>query len=551
MSRVKLLTAVVALAAGLVVSLPVNAAEFYPLETVGVTLPQSRSWSSIFNLIQGPGVGYDYSPPHDKVLEGDLGDWLTDTCGGGCDYIEAWGQPVIALDLGQDRELIEVSVWGHSQIGNSVSEFGLRFATAVEGPAGYGTSITYNPTFKTDGEDITRESFPLSQSVNARYVEFTVIDNFYEDGGDQGDQVGLGEIAFQAAPGVVIPKPDPVQFFPIESIESSTLDSDLFPAENLIQGPGVGFSDIQPHQKTSSGAEGLWVTTACGFPCDYLESFDSPVLWLDLGEDQELNEIDLWGYSNSNANGVQEFSLRFATEADGSNGYGKSIDYNPTFSDIPNDDLNRKRFPFDDTVKARYVEFTALDNFFVAPGDGSGGTTPGGDRVGLGELAFPIIERISVPGDFDGDGQLTATDIDTLSTAVRTGLTESKYDLNSDGAVNDSDREVWVNDLRHTYFGDANLDGEFNSSDFVDVFVQGEYEDTVAGNSGWASGDWNGDANFDSGDFVAAFVAGGYELGPRGGAVAAVPEPTGFVLLTGGVLLGLLSRRRTATLRRR
>ena len=48
----------------------------------------------------------------------------------------------------------------------------------------------------------------------------------------------------------------------------------------------------------------------------------------------------------------------------------------------------RQSFSFGQTLSARYVEFTARDNFFVAPGDGTGGETPGGDRVGLGEIAF-------------------------------------------------------------------------------------------------------------------------------------------------------------------
>ena len=95
---------------------------------------------------------------------------------------------------------------------------------------------------------------------------------------------------------------------------------------------------------------------------------------------------------------------------------------------------------------------------------------------------------------------------------------------------------MWVEDLKNTYFGDANLDGEFNSGDFVQVFQRGHYEDTVVGNSGWADGDWNGDGEFDSGDFVLAFQSGGYELGSRAASaispsnMAAVPEPTGRII---------------------
>lgn len=76
------------------------------------------------------------------------------------------------------------------------------------------------------------------------------------------------------------------------------------------------------------------------------------------------------------------------------------------------------------------------------------------------------------------------------------------------------------------------MDDEFNSSDFVAVFVPGQYEDGVSGNSGWATGDWNGNADFESGDFVTAFVAGGYELGKREAVqVQVVPEPGTWLLL--------------------
>lgn len=130
-----------------------------------------------------------------------------------------------------------------------------------------------------------------------------------------------------------------------------------------------------------------------------------------------------------------------------------------------------------------------------------------------------------VPGDFNNDQQLSAADIDALSAGVLAGTNEAKYDLNNDRAVNDDDRGIWVRNLRKTYFGDANLDGEFSSADFVSVFQIGEYEDAIAKNSTWSEGDWNGDGDFTSSDFVTAFQDGGFERGPRA-AVSAVPEPS-------------------------
>ena len=148
----------------------------------------------------------------------------------------------------------------------------------------------------------------------------------------------------------------------------------------------------------------------------------------------------------------------------------------------------------------------------------------------------------SIPGDFNGDTQLTAEDIDLLSDAVQTGGNDPQFDLDESGVVDEADRTTWVVDSKNTFFGDANLDGEFNSSDFTAVFTAAEYEDNIALNSGWASGDWNGDKEFDSGDFVTAFTGAGYESGPR--ILAVVPEPSGLAPIIGAsAALALLWRR--------
>ena len=120
------------------------------------------------------------------------------------------------------------------------------------------------------------------------------------------------------------------------------------------------------------------------------------------------------------------------------------------------------------------------------------------------------------------------------------------YDLNDDDLVNFADRQVWVNDLKNTWIGDANLNGEFNSGDMVQVFSRGKYEKPET--AGWEDGDWNGDTVFGSSDMVAAFVGGGYEKGLKHGpnpAVSAVPEPSSLVLALIGAmgLVGVVRRR--------
>ncbi|MFC1757704.1 LamG-like jellyroll fold domain-containing protein [Planctomycetota bacterium] len=140
------------------------------------------------------------------------------------------------------------------------------------------------------------------------------------------------------------------------------------------------------------------------------------------------------------------------------------------------------------------------------------------------------------PCDFDGDGLLGIADVNLLTAEIQAGTNAEKFDLNDDGSVDSRDLKQFVEgpDKLNTYVGDANLDGEFNSSDFVVVFTASEYEDTIASNSTWATGDWNGDGEFNSSDFVTAFTSAGYEQGPRTPAV--VPEPSATLLSLLGVL---------------
>ena len=59
-----------------------------------------------------------------------------------------------------------------------------------------------------------------------------------------------------------------VTFHSISSISSSTDADDFWKADNLIEGPGVGFDANEPHDKLGTS----WVTAAPGgFPSDYIE----------------------------------------------------------------------------------------------------------------------------------------------------------------------------------------------------------------------------------------------------------------------------------------
>lgn len=151
---------------------------------------------------------------------------------------------------------------------------------------------------------------------------------------------------------------------------------------------------------------------------------------------------------------------------------------------------------------------------------------------------FDPSQAPQIRGDFNGDGRLTAVDIDELSRQVRTGTNDVTFDLTADGKVDQDDRVVWVEDVKQTYFGDANLDGVFGTSDLVDVFVAAKYERPGV-TATWSTGDWDGDAYFTSADFVLSFVSGCYEnsCGPRPRPSLFVPEPSSAI----GLLLSMIA----------
>jgi uncharacterized protein YjbI with pentapeptide repeats len=187
---------------------------------------------------------------------------------------------------------------------------------------------------------------------------------------------------------------------------------------------------------------------------------------------------------------------------------------------------------------------------------------------GFDPLAAGLTYQPSPVGDFDPDDVLDATDIDVLTAkAIRSAgwplvgwfLPDALFDLNSDSIVDLADHRTWIKELKNTWFGDANMDGEFNSNDMVQVFAAGKYEagwvrwserhPIIHNGAGWAEGDWNSDGLFDSGDMVTAFVDGGYEKGVRTGAVS-VPEPSAWLLSVMGLLPWLSSRRARRPIKR-
>lgn len=106
---------------------------------------------------------------------------------------------------------------------------------------------------------------------------------------------------------------------------------------------------------------------------------------------------------------------------------------------------------------------------------------------------------------------MTIFDLDELTHAISDGGVDPKYDVDGNSTIDTFDRLFWVRHLKKTSFGDANLDGLFNTEDLIQVFQAGQFADGIIGNSTWSDGDFGGDFEFDTDDLVLAFQTGSYE----------------------------------------
>ena len=148
----------------------------------------------------------------------------------------------------------------------------------------------------------------------------------------------------------------------------------------------------------------------------------------------------------------------------------------------------------------------------------------------------------SVLGDFDGDGDVDANDVDLLCANMGAGA--GVYDMDGDGDVDEDDMTFHVEnyleydsdgdgiaDGQGTFRGDFNTDGTVNGTDLS--IMSGSFGTTV----GFAGGNANCDVTVNGTDLsILSSVFGNV-------ATAAVPEPMTISLLGLGGLAVLRKRR--------
>ncbi|MFC1757303.1 FG-GAP-like repeat-containing protein [Planctomycetota bacterium] len=127
-----------------------------------------------------------------------------------------------------------------------------------------------------------------------------------------------------------------------------------------------------------------------------------------------------------------------------------------------------------------------------------------GDSISWNRNLGPSL----VPGDFTGDGQVSASDADRLCLAIKNEDPNSIFDVNDDARIDHHDMQTFLSDIAQRTPGDVNFDGVFDSRDLVQLFQNRKYQ---TGNpASWSEGDFNCDGEFTTRDLVVAFQSGKY-----------------------------------------
>ncbi|MEM8680038.1 MAG: reprolysin-like metallopeptidase, partial [Planctomycetota bacterium] len=124
--------------------------------------------------------------------------------------------------------------------------------------------------------------------------------------------------------------------------------------------------------------------------------------------------------------------------------------------------------------------------------DVSGNVAIADADIGTFDVALPFPA-----GDFNENGLLDCADIDLMTTTIADGINDPSLDLTGEGVLNYADVLVWIEDLKGTFVGDANLDLVVDGSDFI----QWNAHKFTSGTA-WCSGDFNADGTTDGTDFL-------------------------------------------------
>ena len=153
--------------------------------------------------------------------------------------------------------------------------------------------------------------------------------------------------------------------------------------------------------------------------------------------------------------------------------------------------------------------------------------TSSGARHGGGVVKHRAYDAFGkLAWNLNHDGNVDLADIDLSLWAINQGVEDELFDLNGDGVVDNltgGDLDQLILYIVKTYYGDANLDGQFNSADIAVVLERASTK-TEQQQLRLGRRRLNGDGDFDSSDFSFAFGEGGYDQPNRGGGTFATHQ---------------------------
>ena len=176
---------------------------------------------------------------------------------------------------------------------------------------------------------------------------------------------------------------------------------------------------------------------------------------------------------------------------------------------------------------------------------------------GLDPVEAGLTFERTPDGDFNVNGDLDTVDVDVLAASIAEIMLREPLangivlpvlgwrssddwhgprarDLNGDLVLDQADLDFWIKDLKQTWVGDVDLDGQFDRADLISVLQADKYGRDLFAT--WSEGDWNADGRFDQSDVILALQDGGYDRAALA-AVSPVPEPSTVALLAIGCIL--------------
>ena len=193
--------------------------------------------------------------------------------------------------------------------------------------------------------------------------------------------LALGCVASQAAVTLITPTSASAAL----TSTPPTPGINFFPIGNIVNNSGLsGAADLGNYATVTHGNAGggtAW-TTDDPLPGggDWFAEGNAPVaITLPLDATYFLTDLVFWGYhfGGPNGNEAREFTVDFSTN--GGTTYGSSVSVAQPLGSHTT--LNAATLSLGGTFEADAVRLTITDNQF-------GGGSPGGDRLGLGEVKF-------------------------------------------------------------------------------------------------------------------------------------------------------------------